>query len=110
MEDRIILALAAALLLMLAGPLNAGTVHVGLLEGSDIDKWLCDPSLPQEKPPEGFRCASAKFQECSWCAPIVIANDSDASVTVELEFSGTAFSEERFGPGVMFAKPIHNEC
>ncbi len=104
------LALAAALLLTLSAPLNAGTVHVGLLKGPDTNKWLCNPSVPQEKPSEEFRCASAKFHECSSCAPIVIANDSDASVTVELEFSGTAFSEEQFGAAVMLAQPIHNEC
>lgn len=82
------------LLPMLAAPLNAGTVSVSLLNDSDYDKWLCDPSMPLTEYLAQSRCSSAKFQECSDSCDIVgVANNSDAPVDVKLEFSGAGFSE-----------------
>jgi hypothetical protein len=102
------LALAAALLLLRAAPLNAGMVQVGIFKDSDIDKWLCDPSAPREKPPENFRCASTKFQKCSSCDSVVVANDSNAPVKVDVEFSGAGFSE-KMHPG-LFESLGTNNC
>lgn len=89
------LALASTLLLMLASPLNAGTVQVGLLNSSQYSKWLCDPSMPPPAAPPESKCKSAKFQECSdSCGTIGITNGSDAPVDVKVAFSGAGFSEK----------------
>lgn len=89
------LALATALLLTLPTSLCAGTVQVGLLNSSQYDKWLCDPSTPPPEPPAESRCTSAKFQECSRsCDTIGVTNNSDGPAEVKVEFSGAGFSEE----------------
>ncbi|MGB0059687.1 hypothetical protein [Candidatus Binatus sp.] len=89
------LALAAAFLLILATSLYAGTVEFGLLNSSQYDKWLCDPSMPPPEAPTESRCKSAKFQECSdSCDTIAVTNNSDAAVEVKFEFSGVGFSEK----------------
>jgi hypothetical protein len=90
-----ILALAATLLLMLAAPLKAGTVNVGIFNSSEYDKWLCDPSMLPPQPRAESRCGSAKFQECSEsCDTVGVTNNSNTTVDVKVEFSGTGFSEE----------------
>jgi hypothetical protein len=88
------LALASTLLLMPATSVHAGTVNVGLLNSSQYDKWLCDPSMPPPEHPAESQCSSAKFQECSDSCDIVgVTNNSDAPVNVKIEFSGAGFSE-----------------
>ncbi|HEY9156692.1 hypothetical protein [Candidatus Binatus sp.] len=87
-------ALAAAVLLIRAASLSAGTVQVGLLNDSDYGKWQCGPSMPPPKPSAESRCASAEFQKCSSCDTVAVTNNSDAPVEVKLEFSGAGFSEE----------------
>ena len=103
-------ALAAVLLLLLGvAPLCAGTIQVGILKASDYDKWLCDPLMPLAGPPAEARCASAKFQGCSpSCDAIVVTNNSNASVKVELEFSGAGFSAKQTGGMFIFGAP--NNC
>lgn len=96
------LALASTLLLMLAAPLNAGTVRVdiftGNFEGPGFRKWYCDQSMPPRKLPVVFRCESARFQQCGSCNTVVVQNNSSVSANVEFEFDNPGFSKERF-PG-----------
>jgi hypothetical protein len=87
------LALAAAVPLVLATTLNAGTVQVGLLSDSDYQKWRCDPSMAPAKPPVESRCPNAKFRECSSCDTVVVTNNSDAPVDVKIDVSGAGFSQ-----------------
>jgi hypothetical protein len=102
-----ILALAATLLLMLAAPLKAGTVNVGLLKDSDMDKWFCDPSVSQVNLPADFRFASTEIQQCSTGYSVLVANGSDLPVKVDVEFSGKGFSEEMHPGLFMSAGPLN---
>ena len=91
------LLLSLALLIVQVTPVNAGTVHVGLLRDSDSNKFECDGSIPVENPNSDSRCESAKFGKCSSCNSVAVTNNSEAPIDVEITLSGAGFSEAHGG-------------
>jgi hypothetical protein len=91
------LVLSLALLIAQAAPVNAGTVHVGILKDSDGHKFECDGTIPVENRNSDSRCESAKFDKCSSCNSVAVTNNSGAPIDVEIAVSGAGFSEAHEG-------------
>jgi hypothetical protein len=112
-------------LVLLCSTANGGAVQIGLVNGSEFDKWNSGgpvAGLSRTK----SRCENAKFDETSMCDTVVITNGSNEAVRVTLQMTGSGFEKLEppnqpgsiaLAPGVFYScgptgeqRTIDNRC
>ena len=76
---RLSVILASSVCVLVAATANAGGVQIGLVNGSEFDKWNCGgpvAGLSRTK----SRCGNAKFDDTSSCDTVIVTNDSNEQV------------------------------